>query len=156
MNGSDKDKNNAWNQAFQDFFHPLEGPGRGFRSAGGDKPVKEFKNMIVNELWPHMSQEIGDKILKVPGYEMEEHEAVAMSQFKMWEANNKSLQARKEQEQREIEAREKAQTAVEIGLGGVPSGAFGHPKFSNLSPVKKYGKNLLFVMSLYIMRCSVY
>ena len=141
MQGSDKDKNNAWNEAFQDFFHPLAGPGHGFHHAGGGKPVKEFKNMIVNELWPHIAQEIGDKIVKVPGYKMEEYEEEAMKQYGHWDDNNKKLKATREKEQRDIEAKEKAETAAEIELGGVPCGPFGKPKFSYLGPVKN-GKNL--------------
>jgi hypothetical protein len=79
--GSDTDKNNAWNKCMHDFFHPLYGAARGFRRAGGDEPVKEFKRMVVHDLWPQISQVIGDKHTNDPKHNDEDYEIEAMKQY---------------------------------------------------------------------------
>jgi hypothetical protein len=149
--GSDTDKNNAWNKSMHDFFHPLYGAARGFRCAGGDEPVKEFKRMVIHELWPQLSQLIGDKHIKNPKCNDEEYEIEAMKQYCTWVENEEALKARKDKEQREKEEREKGMRHVELAAGAVPVGAYGTPQFSNLAPVRRSlnnenGKNALSVI----------
>ena len=148
LQGSDTDKNNAWYKCMNDLFHPLYGAARGFHSAGGDEPVKEFKRMVIHDLWPLLSEAIGGKHLKNPNYNDEEYEIEAMRQYIAWTENEAKLTARREKEQREKEERENLMTRVETDAGAVPAGAYGTPRFSNLAPVchslnNQNGKNAL-------------
>jgi hypothetical protein len=134
--GSDTDKNNAWHKCMNDFFHPLYGAARGFHCAGGDEPVKEFKRMVVHELWPNLSQVIGDKHVNNPKYNDEDYEIEAMKQYIAWTENEAALTAKKNNEKREKEEREKEMRCAEIAAGAVPVGAYGTPPlFSNLAPI---------------------
>jgi hypothetical protein len=55
LQGSDTDKNNAWNKSVHGFFHPLYGTTRGFRCAGGDELVKEFQRVLCETHSPMAS-----------------------------------------------------------------------------------------------------
>jgi hypothetical protein len=145
------DKNNAWHKCMNDFFHPMYGAARGFRCAGGDEPVKEFKRMVVHELWPQLSQVIGDKHMKDPKYNDEDYEIEAMKQYIAWVESEAALTDRKGKERREKEERENEMRHVEIAAGAVPVGAYRTPLFSNLAPVHRSlnnenGKNALSVI----------
>lgn len=139
--GSDTDKNNAWNKSMHGFFHPLYGAARGFRCAGGDEPVKEFKRMVVHELWPQLSLIIGDKHIMNPTYNDEDYEIEAMKQYCTWVENEEALKARKDNEQRQREEREKAMRHAELAASAVPVGSYGTPQFSNLASVRRCLRN---------------